>query len=442
MAKVRMQFQRTIPVAQYSTSSWPISPFAPSFSPIRPNSTLCMFSEKEVDELVDELTPEPLGSPLTSEEQSDFTSVPMVSGANGPRPKLTNTGQAGLRIAGNNTIKVRAIETPRRYGVGICGPPGFYGTIDVHMDPAFTKPGDIIVPNRGINFRYYHKERRKRCGPLTRRFVVTEDILAKDGVMPVVDLPKLIELKHTSASIVSFSLKASPLAQRDEPDAGLTELYMSPYAYLLFRFVVCWHSTAKATQISMIVGLVANGPNLSGGFCAGSHIVMDHPRINGTSFVFSVAVPALLMVSASEGINTLRNMPSVLAAAGERARDVGRSRSGRGHHDPLACLLVDHRYPPAFCGDAICTHIRVCEAAEPCDPRSTLRARSACCRTSLTRHSRMVCGSRARGVFAGRNSSKRARASASPSRLLSRKESERAASVIWAAVTKVLAKRK
>ncbi|KAH9164360.1 hypothetical protein EDB89DRAFT_1859319, partial [Lactarius sanguifluus] len=90
-------------------------------------------SMHEVDELVDELTPEPLGSLLTSEEQSDFMSVPMVSGASGPRPKLTNTGQAvnctGLRIAGNNTIKVRAIETPQRYGVGICGPPGFYGTI-------------------------------------------------------------------------------------------------------------------------------------------------------------------------------------------------------------------------------------------------------------------------------------------------------------------------
>ncbi|KAH8988169.1 hypothetical protein EDB86DRAFT_2832032 [Lactarius hatsudake] len=94
-------------------------------------------------------------------------------------------------------------------------------------------------------------------------------IFAKDSAM--VDLPKLIEPRHTIA-------------------------------------------TAKTTQIDMIIGLVANGPNLSGGFCAGSHIVVDHQRINGTTFVFSVAVPALLVVSAYEGINIMRNTPSVFGS--------------------------------------------------------------------------------------------------------------------------------
>jgi serine palmitoyltransferase len=72
----------------------------------------------------------------------------------------------------------------------------------------------------------------------------------------------------------------------------------------------------------MIVGLVANGLNSSGGFCAGSHIVVDHQRINGTSFVFSAAVPALLAVSASEGINILRNTPSILSTLQENVRAI------------------------------------------------------------------------------------------------------------------------
>ena len=63
--------------------------------------------------------------------------MPVVSGANGPRPKLANTGKQVLNLAsynftglaGNETIKMRAIETLRKYGVGSCGPPGFYGTI-------------------------------------------------------------------------------------------------------------------------------------------------------------------------------------------------------------------------------------------------------------------------------------------------------------------------
>ena len=47
--------------------------------------------QQEIDKHVNELTPEPLGVPLTPEEQSDLASVPVVSGVNGPRPKLVNT---------------------------------------------------------------------------------------------------------------------------------------------------------------------------------------------------------------------------------------------------------------------------------------------------------------------------------------------------------------
>ena len=146
--------------------------------------------------------------PFTSEERSDLASLPVVSGANRARPKLVNTVKQVLNLAsynftglaGNETIKVRGIKTLRKYGVGSCGPPGFYGTIgacfslllmapwideqfrfaDVHMDlgrdiadflgteasilysqgfstipcviSAFAKRGDIIVADLGINF--------------------------------------------------------------------------------------------------------------------------------------------------------------------------------------------------------------------------------------------------------------------------------------------------
>lgn len=84
--------------------------------------------------------------------------------------------------------------------------------------PAFCKRGDIIVADRGSNFaiqkglqisrstiRWYdhndmksleqvlesiEKERRKKKGPLTRRFIVTEGIFDHDGAMS--DLPKLV----------------------------------------------------------------------------------------------------------------------------------------------------------------------------------------------------------------------------------------------------------
>ena len=39
---------------------------------------------------------------------------------------LASTNFAGL--AGDERIKEKAVECLRRYGVGSCGPPGFYGT--------------------------------------------------------------------------------------------------------------------------------------------------------------------------------------------------------------------------------------------------------------------------------------------------------------------------
>lgn len=45
-------------------------------------------------------------------------------------------------------------------------------------------------------------------------------------------------------------------------------------------------------------------------------------RINGTSFVFSAAMPPMLSVAASEGINILRNTPSILTTLQENIRAV------------------------------------------------------------------------------------------------------------------------
>ena len=90
---------------------------------------------QEIDELVDDWAPEPLGAQLSAKEQDDLASVPVIAGATGPKPTLTN-GKTVLNLAsynftglaGNEFIKERSIETLQKYGLGSCGPPGFYGT--------------------------------------------------------------------------------------------------------------------------------------------------------------------------------------------------------------------------------------------------------------------------------------------------------------------------
>ncbi|KAG6900904.1 hypothetical protein C0993_004341 [Termitomyces sp. T159_Od127] len=336
------------------------------------------FSDKEIDELVEEWTPEPLDPPLTLAEKADLAAVPVVAGPNGPKPKLVSTGKNAINLAsfnftglaGNESVKHSAVETLRKYGLGSCGPPGFYGTLDVHMDlerdiadflgteasilysqgfstissviPAFCKRGDIIVADRGVNFAIHkgiqisrstvrwfdhndpksledvldsvEKDRKKRGGPLTRRFIITEGIFEKDGAM--VDLPKLIDIKykHKYRLILDETFSFGTVGRTGR---GLTELYNVP-----------------AEKVDILVGSVAIGLCSAGGFCAGSQAVVDHQRINGTSFVFSASLPALLAVSASEGINILRSSPSILSTLQENVR------AARAILDRVDCISI------------------------------------------------------------------------------------------------------
>jgi len=86
---------------------------------------------------VDEWTPEPLVQPLDANELHELNNIPVIQGPAGPKPKLLNTGKMVINLAsynftglaGDERITTRAIETLRKYGLGSCGPPGFYGTI-------------------------------------------------------------------------------------------------------------------------------------------------------------------------------------------------------------------------------------------------------------------------------------------------------------------------
>ncbi|RUO95341.1 serine palmitoyltransferase, partial [Jimgerdemannia flammicorona] len=138
-------------------------------------------TSKEIDELVTEWTPEPLVPPLSDQDRLDLEKSTLITGAQGPKPRVGSNQKPLLNLASANylglcssdRIKEKAVQTLREYGVGSCGPPGFYGTIDVHMDlerniaqflgveeaiiyaqgfstissvvPAFAKRGDVIV---------------------------------------------------------------------------------------------------------------------------------------------------------------------------------------------------------------------------------------------------------------------------------------------------------
>ena len=177
----------------------------------------------------------------------------------GPKSRLSNgrtvTNLASYNfynLVSNETLKEKAIQVLRTYGVGPCSPPGFYGTQDVHIKTeadiaahlgtpacivyaqafstissvisAFSKRGDIIVVDKAVNYAirkgiqisrstirwYEHNDVRdlqrvlervvteQAKKPLTRRFIITEGLFENVGDM--IDLPKIVRWFYIHAS--------------------------------------------------------------------------------------------------------------------------------------------------------------------------------------------------------------------------------------------------
>lgn len=331
------------------------------------SSNFVKLTEKEIDDLVEEFNPDPLCMPLTPAEQQELLSIPTIIGGVSPRPKISLPSHHGgkarevmnlasynfIDLAGSEKVKERAIQTLRKYGVGSCSPPGFYGTIDVHMAleadiarfigmdkaiiysqgfatissviSAFSKRGDIIVADRGVNFAiqkglqvsrstvkwFDHnsmsslesvlqsviREDKRRRGPLTRRFIITEGIFEGDGAM--IDLARIVELKRKYKFRLILDESIS-FGTAGATGRGMTELCQVP-----------------PKEVDILVGSMSTTLGGAGGFCAGTEEVVFHQHINGPSFVYSAAMPAMMAVASSTAINTLIAQPSLMTTLAE-----------------------------------------------------------------------------------------------------------------------------
>jgi serine palmitoyltransferase len=304
---------------------------------------------------VEEWQPEPLVEPETAEELIENEKRPTIIGATGPKSRIATASGSKLvtnlasynfyNFVGNETLKEKAIQTLRKYGVGPCGPPGFYGTQDVHMEaekavathigvpnsiiyaqafstissviPAFSKRGDIIVADKAVNYSirkglqisrstvywYEHndmadlerilqkivKEQAKK--PLTRRFIVSEGLF--ENVGDVVDLPRLVELKHRYKFRIILDETWS-YGVLGEGGRGVTEA-----------------QNVDPNQVDMLIGSLAGPICSGGGFCAGAAEVVEHQRIMASAYTYSAALPAMLATTAVETIQILKESPEV-----------------------------------------------------------------------------------------------------------------------------------
>jgi len=297
----------------------------------------------EEESLIADWKPEPLCGTDADHEQASF---PLLEGP--PTAHVTIDGthfinmvSCGVHGLQNHPeVKNVAEETARLYGVGSCGPRGFYGSLKPHNDfetkiakfmgtqggvlygsefqaiatvlPAFLKEGDIAIIDKGVSFAVQNGINLCRCQKKwfahnnmddfklrlqelqkefdlqkNRVFFIAEGVYANTGdIIPLNEVMALKE-KYPFRMILEESYSVGVLGKSGR---GVTE-----------------HFGVDITQIEVIVASLGNALGGVGGFSVCEELLASHQRLNCTGYVFSCALPPLSSAASSKVLDLLES---------------------------------------------------------------------------------------------------------------------------------------
>ncbi|XP_078478044.1 LOW QUALITY PROTEIN: serine palmitoyltransferase 1-like [Lampetra planeri] len=321
-------------------------------------------TEKEKEDLIEEWQPEPL-VPALSKDHPSF-SYDVITGPTSHRitingKKCINFGSFNfLGLLDNERVKNKALLSLKKYGVGTCGPRGFYGTFDVHLElesrlakfmrteeaiiysygfatiasaiPAYSKRGDIIFVDeascfsiqKGLqasrSFIKYFKhndmedlerllkeqemedQKNPRKARVTRKFIVVEGLYINTA--DVCPLPELVRLKY-KYKVRIFLEESMSFGVLGDHGRGVTE-----------------HFGVNINDIDLISANMENAVASVGGFCCGRSFVIDHQRLSGQGYCFSASLPPMLAAAAIEALDVMEEDPGIFTVLREKSRRV------------------------------------------------------------------------------------------------------------------------
>ncbi|KAJ4976377.1 hypothetical protein NE237_001483 [Protea cynaroides] len=306
-------------------------------------------SETEIDELCEDWVPDSLIPPLTEGIKYE---PPILDSAAGPHAiingkDVVNFASANyLGLIGHEKLHESCTAALEKYGLGSCGPRGFYGTIDVHLDceeriakflgtpdsilysygistmfsaiPAFCKKGDIIVADEGVHwgiqnglylskstivyFKHNDMEslenalekitRENKRATKLRRYIVVEAIYQNSG--QIAPLNMIVKLKENYRFRVLLD-ESNSFGVLGDSGRGLSEHYGVP-----------------VEKIDIITAAMGYALATDGGFCTGSVRVVDHQRLSSSGYVFSASLPPYLASAAITAIDVLEENPHLV----------------------------------------------------------------------------------------------------------------------------------
>ncbi|KAL3923006.1 MAG: hypothetical protein SGILL_001897, partial [Bacillariaceae sp.] len=256
-----------------------------------------------------------------------------------------------LGLQTSDAIRQASTEALNKYGCGSCGPRGFYGTIDTHLQledsiskftktdgaimysdgastcsstvAAFAKRGDLLVVDEGVYeplstgvylsranvhwFRHNDMEDLERVlkelqatdkklgrkPNAQRRFIVVEGLYKNLGT--VAPLDKVVELKHKYHYRLildeSFSFGTLGLTGRGALEA---------------------HGKRPMYDAEIMTIALENSLGSIGGVTVGNEEVVDHQRLSGAGYCFSASAPPFTASAAMAALDLMEKQPKLV----------------------------------------------------------------------------------------------------------------------------------
>ncbi|XP_039708115.1 serine palmitoyltransferase 1 isoform X3 [Pteropus medius] len=295
---------------------------------------------KEKEELIEEWQPEPLVPPISKDHPA--LNYNIVSGP--PSHNIIVNGKKCINFASFNflgllddpRVKAAALASLKKYGVGTCGPRGFYGTFDVHLDledrlakfmkteeailysygfatiasaiPAYSKRGDIIFVDRAACFAIQKGLQASRSDIKLFKHNDMADLEQLLKEQEIEDQKVRLKYKYKARIFLEESLSFGVLGEHGR---GVTE-----------------HFGINIDDIDLISANMENSLASIGGFCCGRSFVIDHQRLSGQGYCFSASLPPLLAAAAIEALNIMEENPGIFAVLKQKCKQIHKALQG------------------------------------------------------------------------------------------------------------------
>lgn len=157
----------------------------------------------------------------------------------------------------------------------------------------------------------------------TRRFLVAEGIYFNTGEM--CPLPELIELrkKYKLRLFLDESVSWGTIGKHGR---GLTEFLnvdVSQMNFLSFiKIIILKNYSPQKIEVDLISGSLESGVGSIGGFCVGTHFIIEHQRLSGLGYCFSASAPPLHAQSAVTAISLFESHPEMFKQLNEVAEKI------------------------------------------------------------------------------------------------------------------------